>query len=81
MRIERFIWTTHAEDRRIQRLLDRSEMERAVRSGHADRRINAGEADWRIDGLLADGRHFAVVYNHPNGNDDAAVVILSVWDY
>jgi hypothetical protein len=32
MAIERFIWTTHAEDRRIERLFDRSALERAGRS-------------------------------------------------
>jgi hypothetical protein len=79
--IERFVWTTHAEDRRTQRLLDRFEIERAIRDGHADRRINHGRADWLINGLLADGRHFGVVYDHPSGNDLAAVLIVSLWDY
>jgi hypothetical protein len=34
MAIERFIWTTHAEDKRAKRLLDRSELERSIRDGH-----------------------------------------------
>jgi len=33
MAIERFIWTTHAEHKRAKRLLDRSTLERAGRSG------------------------------------------------
>jgi hypothetical protein len=80
MPIERFVWTTHAEDKRARRLLDRSELERTIRDGHADRQINRGEADWRIYGLLVDGRHFIVVYDHPHGSDHAAVRIVSVWD-
>jgi Domain of unknown function (DUF4258) len=78
--IERFIWTTHAERRRTERLLDRSEMERAIRDGHADRQINPGRADWLVHGLTVDGRRFETVYDHPHGNDHSAVRIVSVWD-
>jgi hypothetical protein len=78
--IERFIWTIHAERRRRRRLLDRSELERAIRNGHDDRQINRGEADWLIDGLLADGRRFEIAYDHPHDSDHAAVRIVSVWD-
>ena len=81
MAIERFIWTTHAEDRRIERLFDRSALERAIRDGHACRQINAGSADWRIDGRLASGRRFVVVYDHPHGADHTAVRIVSVWPF
>jgi hypothetical protein len=82
--IERFIWTTHAEKRRTERLLDHSELERAIRDGHGDRQkigIPPTPADWRIYGLLADGRHFVIAYDHPHGSDHAAVRIVSVWDY
>jgi hypothetical protein len=79
--IERVIWTVHAEDKRAKRLLDRFELERAIRNGHANRQINRGKADWRIDGLLIDGRRFAVVYDHPHSNDLETVTIVSVWDY
>ncbi len=81
MAIERFIWTRHAEIRRTRRLLDSAELERAIRDGHAERQINRGDADWRIDGLLVDGRHFVIAYDHPHGSDHAAVRIVSVWDY
>jgi hypothetical protein len=81
MPIERFIWTTHAEDRRIERLLDRSELERSIRDGHAGRQINRGRADWLIAGRLADGRGFVVVYDHPHGTDHSAVRIVSVWPF
>jgi hypothetical protein len=82
MAIERFIWTTHAEDRRIERLFGRSELERAIRDGHAERqriKIPPTHADWLINGLLGDGRRFAVVYDHPHGIDHAAARIVSVW--
>ncbi|MGH2854049.1 MAG: hypothetical protein ACRDLF_07635 [Solirubrobacteraceae bacterium] len=81
MTIERFVWTIHAEERRTQRLLDRSELERAIRDGHTDREINRGDADWRIYGLLIDGRRFVAVYDHPHGADHTAVRIVSVWDF
>ena len=81
MAIERFIWTIHAEKRRTERLLDRAELERAIRDGHANRQINRGRADWLIDGLLADGRRIEVVYDHPHRADHAAVRIVSVWDF
>lgn len=81
MAIERFVWTTHAEKRRVDRLLDRFELERAIRNGHADRQIDRGEADWRIRGLLIDGRRFVIAYDHPRGSDHQAAVIVSVWDF
>jgi len=81
MRIERFIWTTHAENRRTKRLLDCATLEQAVRHDHSERTINRGDADWLVEGLLPDGRHFGVVYDHPHGADHAAVRIVSVWDY
>jgi hypothetical protein len=79
--IKRFVWTTHAEDRRTQRLLDSFALERAIRDSHTDRQINPGAADWLLNGLLADGRHFGAVYDHPYGSDHEAVLIVSVWDY
>jgi len=44
-------------------------------------KIPPTHADWRIYGLLADGRHFVVAYDHPHGVDHAAVRIVSVWDF
>jgi Domain of unknown function (DUF4258) len=81
MPIERFIWTTHAEDRRARRLLDRYALEQAISNGHPERMINRGKADWLVEGLLPDGRHFGVVYDHPHGADHAAARIVTVWDY
>lgn len=81
MPIERFIWTVHAEDRCARRLLDRSELERTIRDGHADREINRGRADWRLHGLLVDGRHCTIVYDHPHRSDRLTARIVSVWDF
>lgn len=81
MSIERFIWTTHAEDKCTRRLLDRVALEHAIAHRHTERKINRGEADWRIDGLLPDGRRFAVIYDHPHRTDRSTVRIVSAWDY
>ena len=78
--IERFIWTEHAERRCRRRLLDRIEVERAIRSGHSVPRINRGRADWRAHGLTGDGRRFVVVYDHPHRHDQLTARIVSVWD-
>lgn len=80
MPIHRFVWSRHAEQRCIERLLDRSQVEQAVRRSHPGRQINRGEADWVIRGLLTDGRRIEAVYNHPYGHDPAAALIVSVWD-
>ncbi len=44
-------------------------------------KIPPAQADWLIYGLLADGRRFEVVYDHPHGADHAAMRIVSVWDF
>jgi hypothetical protein len=80
MPIKRFIWTDHAHHKCARRLLDRVAVEHAIRDGHTDRQINHGRADWLVGGLLADGRCFEVVYDHPHGADHEAVRIVSVWD-
>jgi len=80
MPIERFIWTEHALDRCRRRFLDRTDLERAVRRAHDERRHNDGEADWLVHGLAADGRRFAIVYDHPVGEDHRAALIVSLWE-
>ncbi|HEX3391834.1 MAG TPA: DUF4258 domain-containing protein [Solirubrobacteraceae bacterium] len=80
MTIEHFIWTAHAERRRKQRLLDRVEVERAIRAGHAVPAINRGQADWRAHGLTGDGRRFVVVYDHPHRHNPQTARIVSLWD-
>jgi hypothetical protein len=74
MTINRFTWTIHAEERLPQRGLTRALVERAVRELHPLRTTNEGAAEWRVDS----GR-FVVIYDHPDGQDAAAVRIVSVW--
>jgi hypothetical protein len=79
METERFVWTDHARLRLGQRRLDATEVEQAIRSGHADREENDGRAGWQVNGVTADGVAFDAIYDHPHGDDDAAVRIVSVW--
>jgi hypothetical protein len=84
--IERLVWTEHAQTRLRERRLDAGEIEEAIKSveeaiksGHADREVNDGRAEWLIGGATADGTTFEAIYDHPHGEDEAAVRIVSVW--
>jgi hypothetical protein len=79
MAIERFVWTEHAEMRRAQRRLDRSDVEQAIKDRHASRQVNDGRAEWLISGVTPDGIPFEAIYDHPHGDDRGAVRIVSVW--
>ena len=79
MAIERFLWTDHADQRLRQRGLTRFEVEEAVQGGHDARKANRGAGDWRVHGERADGRRFAVIYDHPAGRDERAARIITVW--
>lgn len=79
MEIERFVWTEHARMRLAQRELDAADVEQAIGEGHAKREVNDGRAEWLISGALADGTLFEAIYDHPHGNDEAAVRIVSAW--
>lgn len=79
MEIERFVWTEHAEDRLRQRRLDASDVEEAIKDRHAKREVNDGRAEWLVSGETADGTAFEAIYDHPHGDDEAAVRIVSVW--
>lgn len=79
MEIERFVWTEHAEDRLRQRRLDASDVEEAIKDRHAEREVNDGRAEWLVSGETADGTAFEAIYDHPHGDDEAAVRIVSVW--
>lgn len=81
MPIQRFIWTTHANNRCAERLIDHFAVERIVCERHDDRDINPGRADWLVRGLLIDGRRLEVIYDHPVGHDHKATRIVSVWDF
>ena len=79
MEIERFVWTEHAEMRLGQRRLTVSDVEQAIRDGHIDRKVNDGRAEWLVSGKTGDGTAFEAIYDHPHGDDEAAVRIVSVW--
>ena len=79
MAIERFIWTEHAEMRLHQRRLDAAEIEQAIKERHSEREVNDGRAEWLVSGETADGTAFEAIYDHPHGDDEAAVRIVSVW--
>ena len=79
MEIERFAWTEHAEMRLRQRHLDAAEVERAIKVQHSKREANDGRAEWLVSGETADGTAFEAIYDHPHGDDEAAVRIVSVW--
>ena len=78
--IEHFVWTAHALDRLRKRLLDRTEIEQVLRTGHRAPRINPGTGDWIAYGLCADGRRFVVVYDHPHKGDRTTVRVITMWD-
>lgn len=79
MEIERFVWTEHAEDRLRQRRLEAADVEEAIKDRHAEREVNDGRAEWLVSGETADGTAFEAIYDHPHGDDEAAVRIVSVW--
>lgn len=79
MEIERFVWTEHAETRLRQRQLDAAEIEQAIKERHSEREVNDGRAEWLVSGETADGTAFEAIYDHPHGDDEAAVRIVSVW--
>ena len=79
MEIERFAWTEHARMRLVERGLDASDVEEAIRSGHAERQVNDGRAEWLVSGVLSDGTPFEAIYDHPHGGDQAAVRVVSAW--
>jgi hypothetical protein len=77
--IERFVWTEHAEDRLRQRRLDAADVEEAIKDRHAEREVNDGRAEWLVSGETTDGTAFEAIYDHPHGDDETAVRIVSVW--
>lgn len=79
MEIERFVWTEHAEDRIRQRRLDGADVEQAIKDRHAEREVNDGRAEWLVSGVTPDGVAFEAIYDHPHGDDEAAVRIVSAW--
>lgn len=79
MEIERFIWTEHAKDRIRQRRLDAVDVEQTIKDRHAEREVNDGRAERLVGGEIADGTAFEAIYDHPSGDDETAVRIVSIW--
>ena len=79
MGIERFVWTEHAEMRLHQRHLDVADVEQAIKERHSQREANDGRAEWLVSGKTAGGAAFEAIYDHPHGDDEAAVRIVSAW--
>lgn len=79
MEIERFVWTEHAEDRLRQRRLDAADVEQAIKKRNSEREVNDGRAEWLVGGETPGGVAFEAIYDHPHGDDESAVRIVSVW--
>ena len=79
MEIERFVWTEHAEDRLRQRRLDAADVEQTIKERNSEREVNDGRAEWLVGGETPGGVAFEAIYDHPHGNDESAVRIVSVW--
>jgi hypothetical protein len=77
--IDRFVWTEHAILRLAHRRLKRSDVEKAIRGSHDERKVNDGEADWLVEGMTPLGVRIEAIYDHPLGNDETAIRIVSAW--
>jgi hypothetical protein len=77
--VETFIWTNHALLRLSQRRLDRVDVEEAIRANHDERKANDGRADWLIRVMTPLGVRIEAIYDHPVGDDDATIRVVSAW--
>jgi hypothetical protein len=46
---------------------------------HGGREVNEGEADWLIAGITSLGVPFEAIYDHPVGDDETTVLMISAW--
>jgi hypothetical protein len=67
-------WTDHAVAKADLLGYSRVDVESAILERHAQRKRNTGAADW----LLSVGR-LEVAYNHPDGGDELAALVVSLW--
>jgi Domain of unknown function (DUF4258) len=79
MKIERFLWTDHADERLDERHLTRADVEQAIRDGHDGREVNDGQADWLLTAITASGVAFEAIYDHPAHGQQSTVRIVSAW--
>lgn len=67
-------WTDHALVKADLLGFTHADVEAAVLEGHSTRRANTGAADW-----LVEAGRFVVAYNHPDGDDDLAALVVTLW--
>jgi hypothetical protein len=67
-------WSDHALVKADVLGFARADVEAAVLELHHDRRANTGAADW----LVHAGR-LVVAYNHPDGDDEFAAFVVTLW--
>jgi hypothetical protein len=67
-------WTDHALTKAELLNASRADIETAVLESHRRRTRNTGGADW----LITAGR-LAIAYNHPDGDDELAALIVTLW--
>jgi hypothetical protein len=68
------VFTRHAERRAVERRLSPYDLAELLLAHHDQRRRNVGDADWlvRSGGVV-------IVYDWPDGEDDATALVISVW--
>jgi hypothetical protein len=67
-------WSDHALAKAELLGLPRADVEAAVLDRHHSRKANTGAADWLVEaGVLA------VAYNHPDGDDEIAAFVVTLW--
>jgi hypothetical protein len=67
-------WSGHAIVKAELLGFARADVEAAVLDGHRSRRSNTGASDW-----LVEAGRLAVAYNYPDGDDEVAALIVTLW--
>jgi alkylation response protein AidB-like acyl-CoA dehydrogenase len=67
-------WSDHALAKAELLGFARADVEQIVLAGHRRRTSNSGAADW-----LTEAGRLVVAYNHPDGGDEIAALIVSLW--
>ena len=67
-------WSDHALAKAELLGFARTDVEHIVLAGHRRRTHNPGAADW-----LSEAGRLVVAHNHPDGRDEIAAFIVSLW--
>jgi hypothetical protein len=70
----RVLFSDHAVERAGQYGISETDIGDAILDGHGERRRNPGAGDW----FVTRGR-LAVIYNWPDGHDETAARVVTVW--